>query len=291
MKRDFKILDGGADSGVETSPEDSRYPTLITENLEYIEKQCFKAVRLKSGGLSDEEALAMENEAIELFNLVLDILRKEDYKVLKEFKGNSRITTYFTAIISRQAVDMIRKKRGRSREKERAKEFGEVGLAIYREIIKNGRSPSDVWEQFKSDGFFARSLEELEAIAAKIKSTEKPIDLNQDGIAVKEAVSIGVDGYVIPDPQMDPGKVFEEQQRRQTMQKVIRGIINQLSGEERLLLRMRFPYGEDEKPKSVDQVSKVLGISQKAVYKRITRLMEKCREQLGQQGVNIHDLL
>jgi DNA-directed RNA polymerase specialized sigma subunit len=72
---------------------------------------------------------------------------------------------------------------------------------------------------------------------------------------------------------------------------VLRSIITPLSGEERLLLRMRFPAREEEQPKSVEQISHALGITQKAVYKRITRLMKKCRDNLLQQGVTVHDLL
>jgi DNA-directed RNA polymerase specialized sigma24 family protein len=34
-----------------------------------------------------------------------------------------------------------------------------------------------------------------------------------------------------------------------------------------------------------------MGISQKAVYKRINRILRKCRSELKKRGISFHDLL
>ncbi len=301
MKRELKILPGGK----EKSPfNEDNYKKNINEHFEFIEKQCFKAVRLRLGeNSSAENALNIENEALELSNRVLDTLQRDNYRVLREFKGNSRLTTYITAIISRQAVDLIRKKLGRDREKERAKEFGDVGLLVYQRVIKDGYPLSDVFEELRTDSGFPGSMEELEAIVQKIKGKGKRknprvslpngSDSAANGSVVKKGTFIGADKneLVIPDSRSDPQEIVMENQRKRKMDEVIEDIIAQLNGEERLLLRMRFPFGEEETPQTVAQVSKVLGITQKAVYKRITRLLKKCKDKLDREGVTINDLL
>ena len=299
MKRELKILSGGK----EKSPlNKDNYKKIINAHFEFIEKQCLKAVRLRLGENSSAEiALNIENETLELSNLVLDTLQRDNYRVLREFKGNSRLTIYITAIISHQAVDLIRKKLGRDREKERAKEFGDVGLLVYQRVIKDGYPLSNVFEELRTNSGFSGSMEELEAIVQKIKGKGKNPGISlpngwdsaANGSVVKKGTFIGADKneLVIPDNRSDPQEIVMENQRKRKMDEVIEDIIAQLNGEERLLLRMRFPFGEDETPQTVAQVSNVLGITQKAVYKRMTRLLKKCKDRLDREGVAINDLL
>ncbi|MCP4221242.1 MAG: sigma-70 family RNA polymerase sigma factor [bacterium] len=289
MKRELNILDEPPIDAVD-------YNGIINEHFQYIEKQCYKAVMMRLSQYSTgSDDLNIENEALELSNTVLDTLRNANYKVLREFKGKSRITTYITAIISRQAVDIIRRKKGRSREKERAAELGEVGLQIHQRMFKNNQPPVEVLLQLKKEKLFDGDLEQLLQMADRIKGKEKSPVTN--GTAVKNGFSLGKESggkkntFIVPDTHSDPGEICIEEQRSRKMREIVPAIIAKLSGEERILLRMRFPTGEGDKPRSVQQVATVLGITQKAVYKRIDRLMQKCRKQLDMLGVKSNDLL
>jgi RNA polymerase sigma factor (sigma-70 family) len=295
MKRQMTVLNGGA---AQNTFNEAYYKNIINENFEFIEKQCFKAVRLKLGDhLSPAISLNIENEALELSSQVLDTLQQDNYRVLREFKGNAQLTTYLTAIISRRAVDMIRKKLGRGREKERAKDLGNIGLLLYQRVIKDGYPLRDVYDELRADGNFPGALEELEAMLRKIKGKNPgshqlgAANGNNGTSAVKNGTSINEEEYVIPDTKSDPQVLLMEKQRQQEIHRVIRDMIAPLSGEERLLLRMRFRVHEDEKSGSVEQIANALGVTPKAVYKRITRLMKKCRQQLDRRGVRINELL
>lgn len=290
----LKVLSGGAKK---SSSGEDYYKNLITDNFEFIEKQCFKAIKLKLGNHSSTgNPINVENEALELNNHVLDTLQRDDYRALKEFKGNARITTYITAIISRLAVDMIRKKLGRSREKERAKEMGDTGMLVYQRAIKDGCSPAEVLKELQADLGYTGSQAELETMIQKIKG-KNPVppaancSNGSGGSAVKTGTVVGENEYIIPDTRRDPQRIVMEDQRKNKIHQAVQSVITHLDGEERILLRMRFPPDDKEKPASTAQVSKILGISQKAVYKRITRLLKKCKDQLDREGVNIHDLL
>ena len=290
----LKVLSGGAKK---SSSDEDYYKSIITEHFTFIEKQCFKAVKLKLGNHPHSgNPISIENEALELNNHVLDILQRDNYRVLKEFKGDARITTYITAIISRHAVDMIRKKLGRSRDKERAKEMGDTGLLIYQRVINENCPISEVLKELQTDHGYKGSMSDLETILQKIKGKNPtPPAANGSngatGSAVKTGTQVGENEYIIPDLRGDPQQLIIEDQRKNKIQEVIHSIITGLDGEERILLRMRFPRGDNEKPASTVQVSKILGISQKAVYKRMARLLKKCKDQLNREGVNIHDLL
>lgn len=295
MKRELKVVNGGSEKSPTHSDD---YKHIISDYFEFIEKQCFNAVKLRlKDHPSKGNPINIENEALELSTNVLDTLQKDNYRVLKEFKGNSRLTTYITAIISRQAVDSIRKKLGRDREKDRAKEMGETGTLVYQRIIKDGYPIPDVLHELQENHGFTGTLDELETMVRKIKGknpgphlpgASQPLNGSS---AVKNGTAINDDEYVVPDTKSDPQVILMETQRKRKIHEVIRTIITGLNGEERLLLRMRFPTGEDEKPKSVEQVSKVLGITQKAVYKRIDRLLKKCRNTLDREGVTVNELL
>ena len=66
MKKELKILSGGKEKSLFYEDD---YKNIISDHFEFIEKQCFKAVRLKlRENSSAENTLTIENEALELSN-------------------------------------------------------------------------------------------------------------------------------------------------------------------------------------------------------------------------------
>ncbi len=287
----LQVLNGGAKIAVE---ENTPFQKIINDHFQLIERQCFNAVKhqLKYHGALNNP-LNIENEALELSNQVLDTLQHDDYRVLRQFKGDAKLSTYITTIIARQAVDLVRKKLGRSREKERAQKFGKIGMIIYEKIILQGCSPGEIYPGLKSIEGISTSMEELENIAEKIKGKKSGLTFsNEDNPVVKNGAMVNEEGeYIIPDKKNNPEEMLIEEQRKQKLGEVVKDIITQLNGEERIILRMRFPANDEEKPGKVEQIAIVLGISEKAVYKRIARILNKCKNLLAQKGVTVNDLL
>jgi RNA polymerase sigma factor (sigma-70 family) len=287
-------------AGKKQEEETAVYREMINEHFALIERQCFRAVKRQLKGHSKLNTLVnIENEALELSNLVLDTLQRDNYHVLRQFKGNARLSTYIITIVARQAVDMVRKKLGRSREKERARRYGKLGLLIYEKIIREGRTVSAAYPELTACDGITESMEEVETILRKIKGRKSnppsPLETGANPV-VKEGLSLKADGsekeeVVIPDTHSDPQELLMKEQQNRKVEEAVRETIAQLSGEERMVLRMRFPAGEGEPPRKIEQVSKLLGISQKAAYKRIDRLLKKCRRLLEEKGVSSHDLL
>ncbi len=300
MKQELKLISGGPSPTSTRSATPAKparhgrgyFQNLISTHFPYIEKQCYKCIQLHT---PQESQLNIENEALELSNAVLDTLQKNDFQVLKDFKGNAQVTTYITTIISRHAVDMIRKKRGRNREKERAKKLGNLGLTLYNQVIKNKLPLEQVFKQLKKEHLFTGPLEELETLLQKIKgkNPHNPASSppHTSGTAVKNGHAVDEEHVVIPDTKHNPQDLLLQSERQKTIHKILHDLISTLEGEDRLLLRMRFPTRENEKPRPVEQIAQILNIKPKAVYKRITKLVNKCKAQLTEQGVHLDEIL
>jgi len=276
------------------------FQQVISDHWPLIERQCLRAVKrlMKNYGYRDfGNPLNIENEALELSNHVLDILKHDDYKALRQFKGNSKIGTYMTAIIARQSVDIIRKKLGRNREKERAKHLGKIGIAIYEQVIRRSSPISETFRELKKSGEFQGSLEDFETLVEKIKGRKTPLTAapgDGENSAVKNGFlrhpDLDDEEWIIPDNNRNPETLMMKEQHDHQVKQLLKNIVEQLNGEERLILRLRFPTGEEEKSAKVGQIAGMLHMSEKAVYKRIGRILSKCKTIISKNGVSVDEL-
>jgi RNA polymerase sigma factor (sigma-70 family) len=277
--------------------DDTYYKAVIHENLQFIERQCFKAVQLhyEKASLSKLPHLTLENESLELFNHILDKLREKNYRILKNFKGKSKLSTYLTVIIANQIVDTIRKKRGRTREKERARPFGLLGSQIIQRILVEGCPPDRLFQELKSQNNFSHTREEFESIVEKIKGSRlkgiNALPENQNPFLKKGQQNPQSGELIIMDPKKNPEESAIQNQTHKKINDMLELAIGELSGEERLILRMRFSIHGEEEPKDFNTIARHLSISKKAAYKKISRILKKCRQILIQRGFDINDLL
>ena len=279
---------------VETLPEIRKSQELFHQHIEFIEKQCFKAVRMKRTALSPSQDIELENDALELSGRVMDTLSENNFQVLRQFKNKSKLTTYLTSIIANQAVDMIRRKKGRNREKERAGEFGDMGLQVYQKTVVQGLSHERAYQELKNDGRPSLSESEFLEIASRISgSARNPGNMpNPDDNLIRMGSRDSQTGEIIsPDNLSNPEDTSIRKDREQRMDQLLRDTIDELNGEDKLIIRMRFPVNPDQEAESIDSIAAALGISSKAVYKRISRVLKKCRQHIKKRGLNIHDIL
>ena len=235
------------------SDQNSYLRDLINKNIKFINRQCLNTVKIKSGSFL-KSSFDVENEADRLFNTVLDKLSENDFRILRRFEGRSKITTYLTTIIARTAIDMIRARAGRERTSEKTSGIdGPDGKLV---VIRKGKMP------------------------------------DAEGTPVKDGIYSGERGeYIVPDKTNVPEIKALKSDSEDKMNIVLSEMLSALSGEERLLLRMKFPEESDSKPLSTDEIAIMLGISHKGVYNRIERLLKKCRIILTDAGVSLEDFV
>lgn len=271
-------------------PESLDYSRLIVDHLQYIESQCRRAVS-GQGGSRDGGDTDCENRVDELLTEVLDHLRADDFKVLREYQGGAKITTYLTAVIANLTVDLLRKRRGRSRARERAAEFGRLGEELYELVVVRGYTVAEAHGQLAS-GDRSRSFDEVRACVERIRGrSPEPSFTDAWPYQGKEVVTDDGLEIVIPDPAGTAEDLLAGHQQKSLCRRVLGEVLDVLSGEERLMLRLRFPPDEDEPPRTVREIAAIVGLSEKAVDNRLRRILVRCRELLLKRGVALDDLV
>lgn len=266
-------------------PENAINEKRLNSNLEFIERQCRKAIHhmsSKSGRFSD---IQLENDTIELFNRIVDLVRRDDFAFLRRFNGRSKLSTYLSAMVSRQAVDLVRRRRGRSRARERAQAHGQLGLQLFQKVFSQGMGLQS-------------------AISELLKEVSPPPPPRDRILQIADHI-VGQDGMpspmIIPMPENmenlvasgDSPELSElEQERRSRVHAAMQELDSRLTGGERFLLRLRFPLESEEiGTRPAAEIAITLGVSRKAVYRRLDRLLEKCRGILKSLDLDPGDLI
>jgi RNA polymerase sigma factor (sigma-70 family) len=274
----MKGFKGGSENG-------QVYSGIINEHLKFIEQKCFRSLQGKSNRSNDIE---LENDALKLFNRVVDKLREDDHKILRNFQGRAKLTTYLTTIISFQAIDLIRQRRGRNQERERAKKAGKSAELIYNLVFKEERGERDAYGELKISEDFEGSYEEFSELVSTIRGkSAKVLDLSSGDLPVKQGFRLkDKDSFEIPDRMADPELIYLKENRQARIQKVVAEVVAGLSGEQQMLLRMRYPKSYSKQPMQINEIADILNLSKKAVYNRLERILKKCRKKFNKEVVN-----
>ena len=98
----------------------------------------------------------------------------------------------------------------------------------------------------------------------------------------QEDVSEAVDRSALPD---ELATQTESSEIKQKMAKIVKSMSTDLSPEDRLILKMK--YYDDHK---VSEIARILQLEQKALYRRLNRLMARFKEEILKDGLNINDI-
>lgn len=255
----------------------------LNNHLGYIESQCRRAVRRLSGGSPAFSEIDLENESLELFNRVIDRVRENDYAMIRRFDGRSRFTTYLTALISRQAVEEIRRRRGRSRARQRAQTLGRLGLNLFEKIFSRGLNISEALREMQMEKNPGISEEQL------LRMTDHIIGRN--GVPSPFIISMGEPPDCPDSSGRTPENLALEREQREQLSEAVNLLRRELSGSDRLLLRLRFPPDMESSPRKASEIATMLQISRKAVYRRLDRLLLRCRTILEKSELSCTDLI
>lgn len=282
--------------------EDGVYARLITENLPFIEKQCRRAVLQSTTGAGGEFAassadggLEIENQTDELLNEVLDRLRGDGFKALRDFKGKAKLTTYLTTIVANMVIDLVRQKKGRSRARERAREMGEVAERLYDLVYARGCTLDQAHSHLEIDLGIRETLENLQEMLDRMRGrgdrSQMLLAADPEAVWLVPGRKMTVDGEVellVADPRKNAEAVLIEGQREARARQAVSGLLGELSGEDRLLFRLRFPTDGSE-AKSFKEIGGLLGATENSVDARIRRILVRFRETLLRQGLGLRD--
>ena len=276
---------------------DGRWSSLIVENLPYIEKQCRKAIIRHSAAHGLDSSLGAwnsshDNELDELVNDLLERLAADDFKALRSFKGTAKITTYLTAIISNLIIDIVRSKKGRSRAKERAREFGHLGELLYDSMYNRGYNLQDSMEHLSLAHGISEDEERLRVIMERIRGKDGGVRRAADNCPTNGGDTFDDDGELVPvDSRMNPEQQLIESERHSSAESVLEELLGAMDAEDMLMLRMRYPADEQEQGCKVSEIAKRMNLNEKLVEGRLRRVLLRCREMLMGRGLSPDDLI
>lgn len=282
--------------------EEGAYARLITEHLDFIEKQCRRAVLQSMTGAGGDPAgssgaggLETENQTDELLNEVLDRLRGDDFKALREFKGNAKLTTYLTTIVANLVIDLVRQKKGRSRARERARDMGAVAERLYDLVYTRGCTLDQAHSHLEIDHGIREPLQNLQEMLDRMRGRGERSRLlpaaDPEEVWLVPGTKLTVDGAVellVADPRKNAESALIEGERETRARQAVSGLLSGLSGEDRFLLRLRFPT-DDSEGKTCKEIGALLGVTENSVDARIRRMLVRFRETLLRQGLNLGD--
>lgn len=279
------------------------FARLILENLPFIEKQCHRAVarypavftELSKHGWWSEGSSCIDNDGDELINEVLDRLKADDYRVLREFRGKAKLTTFLTTIIANTVVDLLRMKKGRSRAKDRAKKIGDVAERLYDCVFCRGYSLVEAHGYLQTTCGIAASYNELSVMLERIRGHEFSGKLSAGEeswpyVGKEIQTDDGLE-LVVRDPAQTADELLVHRERKDLSRQVLDQVLEELSGEERLILSLRFPMCDDKKPMGNREIAEMLGLTAKAVDNRVRRILVRCREMVLKQGLSLEDMI
>ena len=272
---------------VEERPDHAR---LVVEQLPHIERLCRKASASPGNVRSEAD---IDNEADLLLTEVLDHLKADDYKVLRDFRGDSKLTTYLTTVISNLIVDVVRKRKGRSRSGERAMELGPLAVRLHELVHVRGYTLADAHGHMVLSHGITEGEDDLRNLLTRIRGRD---DVTYSGTADwpyhgREVLIDDEVELIVPDPAIGAEQIMINSEREQRKKEAMSAMLDVLSGEERYMLRLRFPSDDNERPHSVREIAALLGQTEKSVDSRLRRTLLRCREMLLQRGFSLDDLI
>lgn len=239
---------------------------LFLAELETIER----AIRFAAhrGGLRHDEA---EDFA----SYVKLKLIEKDYAIIAKFESRSSFGAYISVVIQRILLDYRNGQWGKWHASAEAKRIGEPAITIEAMLVRDGRTIEEIhptlvrrWPDL--------TRERIEEIVRRLPSRiprAREVDLESAADAIDVLAS-------------DEAPHFESDRTNlaQRIADVVRRTMTALEERDRLIFRLHF-----EGSMKVSDISRMLQMEQKPLYRRLQRVLLLLRKQLECAGVSAED--
>ena len=196
---------------------------------------------------------------------------ENQYDILKKFEGRSSLRTYLTVVIQRLFLDYRTSAWGKWRPSAEARRAGPVAILLERLIGRDGLEFDHACETLATNHRVTMDRGDLERLAARLPVRMRRRFESDDALADR-----AVDDRAADDLAADG----ERQQLADRLSASLRKVIAGFAVQDRLILTMRF-----EDARTVAEIASTLRLDQKALYRRVERLLKDLREGLEAAGI------
>lgn len=220
------------------------------------------------------------DEAEEFASTIKLKLIEDDYKRLRDFRGNSNLKTYLYAIINRLFIDELRSRKGRWRLSADAKRLGPAAEKLEELICRDNNSFDEACYTLLSiPSYSSYSRDELYEIYLKLPKKKNRY--------LAEVYPECLSDISSTDPHPDEvlhNKRIEVIER--SIEGLIRKILPSLNDEDRLILKMRF-----NNDLSISMIAETLKYKRGYIENRINNILTAFKEGILSNGININDAM
>lgn len=246
-------------TGLEDNRPDVEARDLLVSNLTVIDRAVSFVCRRHRLDVDEAEEFA----AVVRLKLV-----ENDYAILRKFERRSTFATFVSIVIQRLLLDYRIHLWGKWHSSAEARRLGDTAMELERLLHRDGRT-------FDEAATILNTVprETLQTIASRLPERGPKRRI----VAVEEAETAAA--------VREPDLSFERNRVANTISCSIRQYIEQISGDERLILQLRFESGM-----TVAQIARSLHQDQKQLYRLIDKHLRNLRESLESAGIAAADV-
>ena len=200
-------------------------------------------------------------------------LIEDDYALLRNAAQRSSLAAYLTVVIQRMAVDERMRTFGRWQISAAARRLGEAGILAETLLLRDRRTVDEALPLVRAlDPSVTRErLREIAAALPERSGRPRAVDLGAEGVENLTA-SDSADARALAG---DVSRLADRASR------AVRNALEALPDEDRMLIRFRFGSSM-----SIADISRILRLPQRPLYRRIEALLATLRRVLGDAGVD-----
>ena len=245
-------------------PGDSPFQQIFRENLPLIEEILAHTCRRSRLGKEDAEDFA---------SFVRLKLIDDNYAVLRQYQGRSKLSTFLAVAIKRLLLDYRDHLWGKWRLSAEAQRLGPVAERLETLLVRDEYTFDEAFQILRQEGV---ELSELEVAGIRRKLPPRIVRKMITDEALQSE----------PSRELRPDEALE-QKERDTIRRRLAGPLLQaldtLSKEDRVLVLLRMKL-------KVSEIARLRRLDQKPLYRRIDKAHETLRKELARLGVRREDI-
>ena len=202
-------------------------------------------------------------------------LIENDYSILRKYSGRSSLAAYLAVVLQHLLSDQRSHELGRWHPSREAERLGKAGVLLETLLHRDRRSFDEALPVVQA--FDATVTREC---AAEMAARFPPRRTRPRAVEFAEDVPIAA-------PDAADGRIVDADRRRLGAEasRVVRDFVAALPDEDAMILRFRFESGM-----TIADISRMLRLPQRPLYRRLESLFARIRAALGAAGVDAQDL-
>jgi RNA polymerase sigma factor (sigma-70 family) len=199
-------------------------------------------------------------------------LIEDNYQILGRFEGRSSLRTYLTIVIQRLFLDYRTRAWGKWRPSAAATRTGAVAVLLERLTNRDGHGFEEACELMETNHQVTVPRSALEAIAGRLPIRMRRRFESDEALADLQSDEPPVDNVIA---ERDRAAVAAR------LDAALKAAIADLGAQDRLIIAMQFQDG-----RTLAEIARLLRLDQKALYRRVQRLMKALRGALEAHGID-----